>query len=97
MQLFLPKTGKFAGRYLNGTLTCGLSKEDGEFKLDIKKAIANDKKVSGFFMNMLRRKNLIEEMKKKDAKVSSFLSKIEDLNVKDNELIIKTKGAAAGD
>jgi hypothetical protein len=83
------------GRYLNGEADLKASLFDGELIVHLDAFEVNGKKPSDQVMTELRKQNIAKDVAK-DKDLSAMLRKIESLEIKDGNIILKVRAKPAG-
>ncbi|HXJ60240.1 MAG TPA: hypothetical protein VNU68_26640 [Verrucomicrobiae bacterium] len=91
----LPNLGPFKlkGRYLNGTATFKITLDHGQCDVRIQDATVKSRPLPAIFMRELRKQNLAQNIED-DPSISTNLAKFESIQIRDGQVILRTKGAA---
>lgn len=93
-QLCVPLSGAglelFPGRYLNGSATFGLALSNGALRLNARSVRVRGKALPGLFLKRIRKQNLAQRLNA-DPRVANALDRLQDLQVKDGQLLFVPK------
>ncbi len=80
----------FTGRYLNGTGTFAVSLQNGVLRVALQEFVGKGKPLPGLYMGKIRKRNLAADANS-DPRAADALSYVQDVQVKDGQLIIVPK------
>jgi hypothetical protein len=80
----------FTGRYLNGTGTFAVSLQNGVLRVTLKEFLGKGKPLPGLYMGKIRKQNLAANANA-DPRAAEALGHVQDIQVKDGQLIIVPK------
>ena len=88
----LDKLG-LTGRYFNASATLKMELRGGKLVVHLDDATVKGKAVPGVLMAAIRKQNLAEDLSVKNPQMAKDLRKLDSIEVKDGQIIIKSKTA----
>jgi len=81
------------GRYLNARGAIKVALRDGALVVNLDSAEVKGKAIPELVMRELRQKNLAEDLPRKNPELAEQIRKLDTIEVKDGQLILRSKGA----